>query len=397
MNDKHSHVMGGSTAQQRRNCPGSLQLEQGMPEPPDSEYAGEGSMLHAAQELIVTEDPTDMGSAEALYQQLIGQDLGFTGHVITPELINNKTRPATEAFYGLVSEYGIYDWFLEQRVSLEEVIKGAYGTLDVMGKDNQKRLHFIDYKFGDGIDIAVTANDGLAFYAASALYDTDPEIMDFCSDISDEILFHIIQPRVGNDNVIKTWKTNIVWVDDWLDQSVAAIEKATSADPPLKPGEWCRWCKAKATCPALNDVAENFLSKKPESMDSVSLAAALQQAFLLKPRIAAVFELAQNEMEAGAAIPGFKLVQKLPRRQWRNEEDAEKRMKSARLRKAEMYQLKLITPTQLEKLKPKLYDRIADEFVIKHSSGLTVVPDDDKRPAVTGSMQLLANALPDQQ
>lgn len=397
MNDKHSHVMGGSTAQQRRNCPGSLQLEQGMPEPPDSEYAGEGSMLHAAQELIVTEDPRTIDDAEPLYQQLIGQDMGFTGHVITPELIDKKTRPATEALYELIETYKIDDWFLEQRVSLEEIIKGAFGTLDFMGLDEQKRLHFIDYKFGDGIDVQAKENDGLAFYAASALYDTDPEIMEFCADVAEEILFHIIQPRVGNDNVIKTWQTDIPWIEQWIDQSLQAVTLATSDDPPLKPGEWCRWCKAKATCPALNEMAGEALSKKPEAMDSVSLASALETAGMLKAWIAAVYELAQNEMEAGAAIPGYKLVQKLPRRQWRNDEDAEKRLKSARLRKAEMYTSKLITPTQLEKLKPKLYERIAEEHVIKHSSGLTVVPDSDKRPAVTGSMQLLANALPDQQ
>jgi hypothetical protein len=56
----HSHVMGGSSATKRINCPASYQLEAAMPEGTESSsYADRGSMLHAAMELLLTADPAN--------------------------------------------------------------------------------------------------------------------------------------------------------------------------------------------------------------------------------------------------------------------------------------------------------------------------------------------------
>ncbi len=391
----HSHVMGGSTAAQRRYCPGSLKQEEGIPEPPESEYASRGSMLHAGMDLLITEDPDNMRECEALFEQLIGQDMGYPGNEITQELIDTKIRPAMQAWFKIRKKYGFVDWFREQRVSLERVIPGAFGTADIIAIDKKGRLHILDWKFGDGIQVDVRANDGTAFYAAAALYEDDEEMLEFTKDVK-SLVFHIVQPRVGSDTVFESWETNLDWVEAWIDQSIDAMELAQSDDPPLKSGDWCKFCKARATCPALNALASEALSMKPESMDATSLSDALTKANQLKSWIKSVFELAQQEMEGGAAVSGWKLVNKLPRRQWLDEAEAEKRLRRARLRVDNLFKRSLITPTQLEKLKPRLYSQMEDDYVILHSSGLTVVPDSDRRTAVTSSMELLANALPDE-
>src|SRR5210317_2213582 len=156
--DKHSHFMGGSTAERRINCPGSLHLEKAVPDPESSEFAERGSMLHAAMELLLTADPRDVNELNKMLDQLEGQDLGFDGHEITRELIDEKIRPAWDAWKDLLVDFDLQDWFIEQRVSLEVVVPGAFGTADVLAKDGLDRIHVVDWKFGDGIVVPAREN-----------------------------------------------------------------------------------------------------------------------------------------------------------------------------------------------------------------------------------------------
>ena len=396
MQKEHSHVLGGSTAEQRKNCAGSNYYESQVPDIEEStEFADRGNMLHSGMELLITADPDNMTEAKPLLQQLIGQDMGYAGHEIDQELIDTKLEPAMSAWFDIRDRWQLDDWFIEQRVSLESVIPKAFGTADIIAKDLDGRLHILDWKFGDGVIVRVEANDGCAFYCAAALYDDDPELVEFCADIT-SIVFHIVQPVEGADSPYHTWETNEAWIEKWIDQVSKSVNLGQQEDPPVKAGSWCRWCRAKPICPAYTALAAEALSKPPESMTATDLSYALSQADLLKDWIKSVYTLAQKELESGAAVPGYKLVEKQKRRQWLNGDDAEVRLKRARLKVDEMYKKVLISPPQLEKLRPKLYSQIADEYVILASSGFTIAPDSDKRAAVTGSMELLANALPDQ-
>ena len=386
--------MGGSTAGQRINCPGSYQLEQQAPPKEASEFADEGSMLHAAMELIIVADPETLKAAEPLFDELVGQDMGFEGHEITEEHIESKIRPATEAWLRVCKKYGLDDWFIEQRVSLESEIDGAFGTADILAKDTKNRLHVLDWKFGDGVPVPVEGNYGAGFYAAAALYDVDPELQEFCDEI-ESVVLHIVQPRRGYaDDPLQTWETSVEWIEALVDQAYEANQKALQPNPPLKTGAWCRWCAAKAICPEHQNLAAEALSVAPESMTAVDMGKYLAMADQLKSWIASVYELAQSEMERGAAVPGYKLVEKRATRKWADEGAViETLRKSKRPRKSYMKET-LLSPAQIEKNFPKLYSKTLSAMVNSKSSGVTVVTDDDKRPAVTSSVALLANALP---
>lgn len=388
----HSHVMGGSTATQRRNCPASLNLEKEMPPQPESEYAARGSMLHAAMELLVIAQPETVKAAEPLLRDLIGQDMGYEGFEITQDLIDSKIRPALGAWLEIVETYDIDDWFIEEKVSLQALIPGAFGTPDVIAKDKAGRFHDLDWKFGDGYVVDVVANDAAAFYTSCAKYSEDPEIREFFGEPTGYV-FHIVQPRIGGESVYKSWETTDEWLEKWLTQTIDAADAAVRDKPPAKAGAWCKWCRAKPICPVQNAMADDALTKQPSAMTAVELADALKKADLLKAWIGDVFKLAQHELEQGAALPGWKLVQKLPRRTWRDPLAAEAAMKKARIKVADLYKKTLLSPTQLQKLKPKLYSKVESDLVTLHSSGVTVVHDTDKRPALSGGMDLLANAL----
>lgn len=395
---EHSNVMGGSTAEQRINCPGSYQLEQKMPKRAATDFSDRGSMLHSAMELIIVADPAKLKDAEPLFDELEGQNLGFEGHEITRELIDDKLRPATEAWLKVKDTYGLVDWFIETRVNLERFIKGAFGTADIIAIDKDGRLHVLDWKFGDGVAVDVAGNYGAGFYAAGALYDPDPELQEFTADITG-IVLHIVQPRANfpDENPLKTWETTIDWVEDIIDLAIDAAAKALQDDPPTKPGKWCRWCTAQSICPDYKSMGKEALATKPDVMDGVQLAAAIHMAELLKPWVDKVFEFAQQQMEKGVAIPGYKLVQKQSRRKWTDEKMAEKIMRSRKIKAADMWKKTIISPAQAEKLNKKLYsDRLA-KYVESKSSGLTIVADTDKRPAVTSGANLLASKLENSQ
>lgn len=386
---EHSNVMGGSTAAQRIHCPASFKLEEGMPDE-ESEYAREGSMLHAAMELIVAAEMPEEDVAD-----FIGQDLGYEGLAITADHVEQKLKPALRAWNRVVAEYGIDDWFLEQRVSLESVIKGAFGTIDVLAKDTSGRLHVLDWKFGDGVFVDAEGSYQLGFYAACALYEEDAEIAAFTANVKD-IVLHVVQPRVGDDEsaILRSWATTDEWVERLIDEAVRAVELARSDNPPTKPGDWCRWCKAAPKCPAKLSMAADALSRAPESMSAVELAHALQLAYQLKPWINKVFELGQKEAEGGAAIPGWKLVQKRATRVFVDEAAVIRALRNRKWKNDQIFKPReLKSPAQLEKLDKEVYDKALAKYVESKSSGLTLVPDTDKREAVANPMALLAHAM----
>lgn len=396
MPTEHSNIMGGSTAAQRINCPGSYQLEKQAPKKESSQYADRGSMLHAAMELLVVADPQDGDTLDSLMLDLQGQNLGYKGHEITNELIMTKLYPAWAAWRDVREKYDLDDWFIEQKVSLEVVIEGAFGTADILAKDKENRLHVLDWKFGDGIAVPVEGNYGAGFYAAAAMYDPDPELEEFCEDITG-IVLHIVQPRAGFDeDPLQSWETDEEWIEALIDQAETSRDLAVSDDPPYKAGSWCTFCGGKALCPEHQRGAEMALSAQPKSMTAVDLGKYLLMADQLKGWIKSVYDLAQVEMEGGASVPGYKLVQKRATRKWTDEAEAEKRLKNAKVKIADSHDRKLRSPAQIEKLNPKRYKNRLADLVESKSSGVTVVPDTDKRPAVTNSVELLANALPEQ-
>lgn len=392
---EHSNVMGGSTASRRINCIGSYQAEKDIPGE-ESEYAIRGSMLHAAMELILTADPQDNNELVAVLSDLDGQDLGFDHEPIDNDLIQNKLLPAWEAWMDVRDEYELDDWFIETRVSFGDIIPGAFGTSDVIAKDKARRLHVLDWKFGDGVPVPVEGNYGLGFYAGGALYDEDPELMEFCDDVTG-IVLHIVQPRVGDSTVLHTWETTEEWVESLVGIAANAVAEALLPNPVRTPGPWCQFCKARVTCDAQQALATQALANAPKSMTSVELSQAMTMAMQLKSWISEVVKLAQAEAESGAVIPGFKLVNKRPTRVWTDEAEAEKLFRNAKVKVSDFKTSKLISPTQAEKLNKRLYADKLSDIVVMHSSGLTLVPESDRRQAVVSGAELLANALPEQE
>lgn len=395
---EHSHVVGGSTAKRRRNCPGSLELEKAEPEPESSPFAVRGTMLHAAVELILTDDPMGFQQSKELARGLIGQDLGFgADHEITDDLVNDKIIPALNAWFRLHREFKFVDWFLETQVSLEEVIPGAFGTADVIAKDKQNRIHVLDWKFGDGVMVPVKENEGTAFYAAGVLYDPDPELREFTENVAEDVYFHIVQPQYSGE-ALNTWKTTWDWVEDMVDALAESIGLARQPNAPLKVGDWCKWCKAAVTCPAKLDKVGEIIDHETQEVSAeaeagYSIEQLLEIADVAANWSKAVFAKASEMCEAGTPIQGWKMVEKRATRQYTDPEAVERLLHDKRVPKRKSHNSKLKGPAQLEKEVPKIYANEIESMVVKRSSGLTFVRESNPREAVEHDMSQLANAM----
>jgi hypothetical protein len=97
-------------------------------------------------------------------------------------------------------------------------------------------------------------------------------------------------------------------------------------------------------------------------------------------------------LEKDIKVPGYKLVAKRATRQWTDEDKAASALSQV-LSPEDVYTKKLVTPPQAEKLLKKAKQELPAELVVSISSGSTLAPDSDPRPAVLNIGKQLTDAL----
>lgn len=299
--------------------------------------------------------------------------------------------------------------FLEQRLSISHITceEDAAGTSDTVILFPHE-IVIADLKWGMGVRVDAFENDQLIMYALAAL-----EEFSLIHDFTQARLV-IFQPRLQH---IDEW---VVPIDELLAHGERLKKAAARATIWLKQGanaipdsefapseDVCRWCDVKARCKALerhsfSQIIDDFdaldtgeeveakLNTAKENVrlnDNARLGALLTQVPLIQDWCKALIAAAESEVHAGREIPGYKLVQgKAGNRKWIEAAEAEKTMKSLRLKASEMYEYKLISPTTAEKLledaKPKAWEKL-QSHITKSPGSPTVVPVSDKRPAIT--------------
>lgn len=130
-----------------------------------------------------------------------------------------------------------------------------------------KKLKDVDLKYGRGVQVFAEESEQLMLYALGAL-----DEFDLLGEI-EEVELTIFQPRL---NHVDTWTCSVEHLRAFEQRAIAAGKLALEisedqamgvggpAPVVLNPGpDQCRFCKAKATCPALRDqvlatVADDF-------------------------------------------------------------------------------------------------------------------------------------------
>lgn len=360
-------------------CPGSVVLEAAYPDE-SSVYANEGTLAHA-----LAAGHLDEGWC---LEDYVGESWRFedgTGTVITKEMVDYVhgycARVREDAEGGMLA--------VEQRLAIDHITgePDAYGTSDAVIVKNGE-LIVIDLKYGMGVKVYAEENEQLYLYAAGALHAYEL-LYEF-----DEVTVVVDQPRLGH-------RDSFTMAVEDLKVFIAAAEgqaecvRAQGDDLDLRPGEkQCRFCRAKATCPALRAEVQDVVTSAAASPGDFSslievdgdigdnyLSMAMAKVGLVEDWCKAVRAEVLNRLSAGVKVEGFKLVKgKRGARKWVDAAQAEQRMKALRLKQDEMYKREVISPTQAEKLLPAAkYQKLVD-LVTQSDGGLSVAPATDPRP-----------------
>jgi hypothetical protein len=372
----HSNIVGGSTAKRVIACPGSVKLVQQMPPRPSSRYADEGTLCHSIMEAVLTRD----------VQPEEGLGDTFGGATVTQELIDTKIRPAIAALSEIDPNFDM-TYECEAVVGFGDALPGVFGSADLIGRIGDTAI-VLDWKFGDGVDVAVEENPQAMFYAAAAM--RTPKVAWAFKGVT-HIDCVIVQPTAAKP--VKWWRTTPDRIRAFERQLFAAVKEAMGPDPSMQTGDHCRWCAAKPVCPLLTGAVDRALKTSLQNIDAARLGEMLEQTPLIEDYLAEVRALAQHMLEEGVPVPGFKLVQKRAIRQWVNDDEAHVALARLGLDDTELTVTKLVSPAQAEKALKKRKLALPGELAVAVSSGITLAPESDPRPAALQIGRQLATAL----
>lgn len=359
----HSKV-GASVAERFFACPGSVREAAKVPNP-SSVYAEEGTKAHNYAAYILLGQPNNIrGESEDLRDAV----------QVYVDYVRSLLSPADT----LLVEHGFH---------LKQINPDCYGTADaVIWKPYSRHLHVIDYKHGAGKPVQVTANKQLRYYALGALLSLGYNAR--------EVTVTIVQPRCPHeDGAIRSETFEAFDLLTFAADLKEAVARTEDPNAPLVPGDHCKetFCPAAATCPALAQRAQELAAMEFSSTavipyDPIKLKFALDSRGAMKAWIKALDEFAYREALAGRlpAEVGYKLVAKRADRKYKDEKRVIQPLLDAGLTATQIYEDPAIkSPAQIEKLLgKKAFAAIEKEFVEKTSSGYTLAPESDKRPAV---------------
>jgi hypothetical protein len=365
-----------SSAHRWSRCPGSYKLTKDLPDE-ETSYAKDGTAAHA------------LGAA---FLQGAREDSIENAQDNCPA----DLMPAVRAYVGYVEALlrieDIEPRQIRTRLFVEVpvvMLPGlVYGTADAVICTEDGTLHVIDFKAGAGVFVGAEENEQLLLYGHGAL-NHFTKLGWQCR----RIVMHIVQPRFPTDSgIARTWELDPVGLMVRVQTILLVarmIESGEAAE--LNPGDHCQFCKARHTCPALQEralataqtaFAENPQPPRPVQMSPEQIARVLEGANVLEVWLRAVKERAHDLAVNGTQIPGHKLVQKIGNRKWTDEREASTFLTERGVDAYEPPQL--ISPAEAERRigKGKRAKDLVDALTTRPVTGLALVPESDKRQPV---------------
>ena len=427
-------ILGASSSERWMNCPRSVALSKGMPNR-SSMFAMEGTAAHNLGELCLRENL----SADAFYGKL----MTYSGHVLddTPKLDPSRPTviyegntydeedPAFEINEDMRNAVNVYLHAIEDRQTaarkkykeepqllietmfdLSGVYPGMFGSNDAALFIPGVYLDVGDYKHGRGKVVKIQNNSQIKYYGLGAL-------RKLCKDEFEEpetIDTFIVQPRAYHkDGPVRTASySNSQITLDFRRELVAAAKETEREDAALKAGDWCFFCPGKTRCPLMTqkihdaaaasmlDLSEEELGLVPVSPPKVVAASehvahavrtitsdpeAIGAYLRFLPVLHAVEKevklIATEMMKNKVMIPGQDLVYGDKHRIWDDESLLVEDMRKAGFEHNQIYETKVKSPSQMEKL-GKAAKSIIDKHAVKPQGEITIADESDKRQKV---------------
>lgn len=394
---------GPSKANMWMSCPGAMAFPQNQVESRQSDFADEGTAAHHFASLCLT------SGEDAQYF------IGISYRVNGKDWLCDEDMAAGIQVYvdDVRRRVGAGMLFVEQRVDLQQWLgPDQFGTADAIIVDTaQRRIIVEDLKFGRGEKVEAAENKQLQLYGLGSL-----AFAELFAEVEDdwEVILVISQPRISQEP--SSWPTTVGKLREFGERAGDAVRAAQDAilrfagkEPDtnwLSPTDkGCRWCAAKAVCPALTAKIhdETRLEFDPITGPEITLPdsdSRLAEAYAVLPMIQnwcrAVESMVYARVTEGAQIYGsdgrpLKLVEgRQGARQWIDSKEAETVLKGV-LPDDKVYEQKVITAS----VAAKLLDRKATKDIwneyfmplIRRAPGKPVLAlGTDERPAFTGDV-----------
>lgn len=363
-------LLSASSAARWLNCPRSVRLTKNIRDEGSSVYAAEGTLAHAVAENAL-QWHKDHGSLKGwrIPRKLKDNDLWYDG-------MKDDVLPYVEyVIETFESRSAAAALDIESRLDFSEYVPGGFGTGDAVILDAGV-LEIVDLKFGKGVPVEADHNPQIMLYGLGAF-----AAYDYIYSI-DTVRMTIVQPRLDHITTFEMAATDLIY---WAETTVEPIARlAYNGQGEQKAGDWCRWCKIKATCKVRAQSLLAVTEKRNQAeLSDAEISEILAARDAIKRWLTDIEDEVMDRLTAGGKLAGWKLVEGRSNRKI-NEPDK----LAGRL--LEQYSPELIyrpqelkTLTDLEKLVGK--KRFAEEFgeyVYKPDGKPTLAPESDKRPAL---------------
>lgn len=289
---------------------------------------------------------------------------------------------------------------LEVQVDITDYAPEAFGTCDcvMIGGDE---LIITDYKHGKGVPVSAQDNPQMLLYALGALKLYRPIYGDMIRRVST----YIDQPRLGSyDGASMTVEELLAWGESIKPKAAAAFMGTGE----FAPGEWCRFCRAKAKCRARanqNTALEDFKDciplgrsipmqaeydatgfKPSNCLTDEEIGALLVRAEGLVAWYNDLKEYALAACLNGKTIPGWKAVEGRSTRAWTDQDAALEALMAGGVEEAIIYDRVPKTLAQLEKVIGKQrFGELVGGMITKSPGKPALAAESDKRPAYNGA------------
>lgn len=394
MPDKHA-ILSPSAAHRWLHCTPAPRVEAEFPET-TSEYAEEGRLAHSVCELAAKKKFTVMNNRTYNSRlKKLKADPKWDDEMLSTAA--TYVEHLTE--HAMRFEHAPYV-ALEVQVDITDYAPEAFGTCDcvMIGGDE---LIITDYKHGKGVPVSAQDNPQMLLYALGALKLYRPIYGDMIRRVST----YIDQPRLGSyDGASMTVEELLAWGESIKPKAAAAF----TGTGEFAPGEWCRFCRAKAKCRARanqNTALEDFKDciplgrsipmqaeydatgfKPSNCLTDEEIGTLLVRAEGLVAWYNDLKEYALAACLNGKTIPGWKAAEGRSTRAWTDQDAALEALMAGGVEEAIIYDRVPKTLAQLEKVIGKQrFGELVGGMITKSPGKPALAAESDKRPAYNGA------------
>ena len=367
-------LLSPSAAERWMHCTPSARLTENMPDTRTA-FSDEGTRAHELAEKLLT---TYLSKGRAAMNRAVKK--------ADPEIwsgLSPYIEHVIDTYEDMKSVHEDAVMFVETKLSMEQWVQDCFGTADciIIGGDT---IMVIDLKFGKGVPVTAVNNPQARLYALGALYAYgviyEPQT----------VITRIDQPRLDSITEETISVADLLkWAEDEL--KPAAV-KAYNGTGTYTAGDWCKFCKAKATCPhrasAVFEI-EPVMNKVPDVnlLTPAQISDTLTRATALESYVKALQDHVMDLLLNGQDVPGWKLVEGRAVRRWADDAAVAQRLRDAGIDDALIYKKTLHGLTEVQKILggKKKFDELLDDLVIRPEGKPTLAPDTDPRPAINAT------------